>query len=972
MAVHVSAPRASAAGSHPPPPLTAHASNDEPLVLAARFLSVADASRDGIWTIDREGITTFANRQMADLLGCDLEDLDGASVFDFMDGEALAEGLAVMERLRAGLPQQLQFRLVRPDGTDLFVEVATGPLFDDGGRVCGALGVLRDVGERMQVIEDLRHSEERFRKVFDQSPLGGLIVDADLRVVRTNRTLERMLGLGAEELVGRDALDFTHPDDQDRCSQEVARLFAGEVDEVQVDKRYVHADGRDVHVRLTASLVRDDDGSPSFCIGLAEDVTEAVAATDTIRRQREWLAMALDAGGLAAWELDLASGEYTLSDNLRAVFGYRDLAANPTMRDLLEIVVPEDRRLFRTLEYAVGEPFALEFRIVRDGEVAWVRSQGRVIGDADGHPAALRGTSVDVTEAREADQRRAEAIAVHLQTIEVSPDAFVGIDGAGRVTEWNAMAESLFGWSRDEALGRPAVDLIFLPQDRAFYQERLDAMVDPGSPEVPPARVELVAQARDGRTFPVELSLVMVQVGGAGQLRGFIRDITERRAHERDLADRALVDHVTGLANRTLLLDRAERAIARIGERSCLVAALFMDIDRFRPVNETLGHTAGDALLAAVAARLRSTVGVACTVARHGGDEFVVLCEDLADLAEAEAIGESVLAAFAEPFAIGGRRLMVSLSVGLAHVDSPTNEATALIRAADVAMHQAKSLGGSRLEEFDAALAHRATRRLDLEQELRRALTTGQVSVAYQPVVTFEGRIVSVEALARWDHPELGSIPPAEFVPVAEETGLIVELGERVLDEACLRLADWRARPGWERLTLAANLSGRQLAEPGLVGMVERTLARHGLPIDAICLEITESMLMDEASGAADTVDALAEMGIVLAVDDFGTGYSSLLYLRRFPVHALKLDRSFVAGIGTSEVDTAIVASMIDLARSLRLVSIAEGVETAAQADALAARGCDLAQGFFWSKAVPAEGIARLLAASSVPVVSEA
>ena len=693
------------------------------------------------------------------------------------------------------------------------------------------------------------------------------------------------------------------------------------------------------------------------------------ALLEDLRRQREWLAMALDAGGLAAWELDMATGEYTLSDNLRAVFGYRDLDANPTMRDLLDIVVPEDRHLFRELSYAVGETFALEFRIVREGEVAWVRSQGRVIGDADGHPVALRGTSADVTEAREADQRRAEAIAVHLHTIEASPDAFVGIEGRGRVTEWNARAEVLFGWPRDEALGQLAVDLLFQRQDRSFYQERLEAMVDPDDAEVAPPRVELVAEARDGRTFPVELSLVSVPVDGVGQLRAFIRDITERRAHERDLADRALADQVTGLPNRTLLLDRAERAIARIGERSPLVAALFIDIDRFKPVNETLGHTAGDALLGAVASRLRSTVGVACTVARHGGDEFVVLCEDLRDPREAEAIGQAILDAFDDPFAVAGRRLTVSLSIGLAQVDHPTDPAEDLIRGADVAMHQAKSLGGGRLETFDAALAHRATRRLDLEQELRRALATDQISVAYQPVVTFDGDIVSLEALARWEHPELGSIPPAEFIPVAEETGLIVELGEWVLDEACANLASWRSLPGRGQLTLAANLSGRQLATPGLVGSVDRILTRHALPIDAICLEITESMLMEGASAAAATVDALAAMGIVLAVDDFGTGYSSLLYLRRFPVHALKLDRSFVAGIGTNKVDTAIVASMIDLARSLHLISIAEGVETAAQAEVLTARGCDLAQGFFYSKPVAADTIEALLVE---PVLAEA
>jgi EAL domain-containing protein (putative c-di-GMP-specific phosphodiesterase class I) len=268
--------------------------------------------------------------------------------------------------------------------------------------------------------------------------------------------------------------------------------------------------------------------------------------------------------------------------------------------------------------------------------------------------------------------------------------------------------------------------------------------------------------------------------------------------------------------------------------------------------------------------------------------------------------------------------------------------------------------------ELEPAAVDRATHRLDLEVELRRALAADQITVSFQPVVELDGTIVGLEALARWEHPDRGAISPAEFIPVAEETGLIVGLGARVLHESCAHLAEWRRLPGFEHLMVNVNLSGRQLVEPNLVSTVEAVLRSHGLPVGALCLEITESMLMDEVSLAAQTLDALAERGIALAVDDFGTGYSSLLYLRRFPVHGLKLDRSFVSGIGCSQVDEAIVGSMIDLAHSLELVAVAEGVETEEQAEALRARGCDLAQGYWFSRPLPADELTALLEAGGL------
>ena len=804
---------------------------------------------------------------------------------------------------------------------------------------------------------DIDRSEERFPGAFDQSPLGGLILDGGLRILQSNLAIQRLLGRRADELIGQDALAFAHLEDREEVRREVVRLFTGDVDEVRLATRCLQASGEAVSVRLTASLVRDEVGNPRYGIALVEDITAAVEASLETEHERERLTKALEAGNLAVWELDLVTGVFTMWDHAESASGGLAARPAPDFTDFLERVVPEDRHLFLEGQPAPGESFAVDYRVDDDGEITWRRSQGRAVGDANGRTVALRGTTIDVTATREAE---AEAAAVFRRTVEVAHDAFVGADAQGRITDWNPAAEQMFGWPAEEVLGELMVDHVFVAEDRPYYQDRIEALSASGADQLPPVRFELPTQHRDGTVFPVELSLVVVTSQGRHHMRAFLRDIGERRAHERDRANRVLVDQMTGLPNRALLVDRLEQAMGR-GTPSGAHAVLFIDLDRFKSVNEVSGHGVGDAVLAAVAGRLCEVVRPDDTVARHGGDEFIVLCENLTVEADAAEVAERILDAFSRPLAVAGRRFTMDLSIGVAVADRTATDAACVIRHADIAMQHAKALGGARVEVFEPEVADRSARRLDLEQELRRGLSSGQVGVVYQPVVTFGGRLVSMEALARWEHPELGPISPAEFIPVAEQTGLIVDLGARVLNEACGQLAEWRNRPGWERLTMAANLSGRQLTEPDLVSTVSGILATHDLPIDAICLEITESMLMDDSSRAAATVDELAELGVVLAVDDFGTGYSSLLYLRRFPVHALKLDWSFVAGIGTNRVDTAIVASMVDLARALRLVSIAEGVETQAQAEALQAQGCDLAQGHHWAPPLSAEAFGRLL-----------
>ena len=424
-------------------------------------------------------------------------------------------------------------------------------------------------------------------------------------------------------------------------------------------------------------------------------------------------------------------------------------------------------------------------------------------------------------------------------------------------------------------------------------------------------------------------------------------DTDQRITHD------ALHDALTGLPNRTLLLDRLSRALSRSARDGTHVALLFLDLDRLKVLNDSLGHHAGDEMLRGVGPRLEGVLRASDTIARFGGDEFAVVLEGLDGEREALLVAQRIVAAFELPFTIGGEARFGSASVGLVTAD-PTapREAAELLSAADAAMYRAKERGRGRVEVFDAGLRASITSRLRLEQDLRRALDgDGRLHVVYQPFWTLpDRRLAGVEALVRWEHPERGSIAPSEFIPVAEESGLIVDLGRRVLREACTEIARLRSGGLAPDLGLTVNLSARQVASPDIVATVAEVLAETGLPAAALGLEITEGLLLEENPSTVLTIAALQDLGARLILDDFGTGYSSLRYLQRFPLDGLKIDRSFVAGLGEDgEGDAAIVEAILGMARALGMRVIPEGVETPGQLARLTALGCEYVQGFLLS-----------------------
>ncbi len=520
----------------------------------------------------------------------------------------------------------------------------------------------------------------------------------------------------------------------------------------------------------------------------------------------------------------------------------------------------------------------------------------------------------------------------------------------------------LLGYEPDELAGTHPVDRVH-PEDRGLVQDSLHAAGTTGN------RSQEVAYRvrRRGGAYVWFESVITAITGRDGivvQLQSSSRDITERKRTEAELVRLAFHDELTGLPNRALLLDRIGQALKVSRRTRQNVAVLFIDLDGFKAVNDTIGHYAGDATLVAVAERLTGMVRPGDTLARLGGDEFVMLCTGVETTQAATAVAARVLHALNQPFTVYGRTIDLSASIGIA-ISSGMDEPLRLVENADSAMYEAKRSGRSRYLVFDPEERTSTLNKLATEFALRRAVERGELRLHYQPEIDLRtGQVVGFEALVRWQREDGTLIPPGEFIPLAEETGLIVPIGRWVIEEACRQVCAWaRLRDDGRHARVWVNLSARQLGEPDLVDTIEGAIRACELAPDAICLEITESALMQDAEAAAAQLDQLRSLGISLGVDDFGTGYSSLAYLNRFPLDVLKIDRSFVSGLGSDPESETIVAAIIDLAHALDLVVIAEGVEDEEQLDALRRLGCDQAVGYHFSRPRAPEELLELILA---------
>jgi diguanylate cyclase (GGDEF)-like protein/PAS domain S-box-containing protein len=568
----------------------------------------------------------------------------------------------------------------------------------------------------------------------------------------------------------------------------------------------------------------------------------------------------------------------------------------------------------------------------------------------------LNRTLEDRVASRTAELRQSEERFKAL--VQKSSDVITIVDGDGVIRYQSPSAARVLGYPAEGLAGSPLLDSMH-PDDRARVKSVVDTVSQsPGSS----TSIEARLHHQEGDWRQCELTVTNLLEESA--VRGLVintRDITDRKALEEQLMHQAFHDALTGLANRALFRDRLRQSIARAQRRREQPAILYMDLDAFKSINDTLGHPVGDALLTAVARRIKTCVRAGDTVARLGGDEFAILLEDTEDLESPSRVAQRILDELNRPFHLDGREVAIHASIGIACRTAGPGDADELLRDADIAMYRAKAGGKGRFEIFTDTMQKAVVSQLELEVDLQRAIEDGEFFIHYQPLVDLQsGQTVAVEALARWRHPWRGVIPPAEFIPAAEKTGAIVSVGRWVLQRACEQVRAWQDVRGGPALGLAVNLSARQLKDPGLVEDVIDAVASSGLEPTGILLEMTESVLMDDLEKTIPILQRLKALGLMLAVDDFGTGYSSLSYLRQLPVDTLKIDRSFISGLG-KEREAALVETIVNMGRSLKLEVVAEGIEDDAQLAALKRMGCELGQGYLFAQPMPADQVATYL-----------
>jgi diguanylate cyclase (GGDEF)-like protein/PAS domain S-box-containing protein len=808
------------------------------------------------------------------------------------------------------------------------------------------------------------------------------VLDPELRVLRLFGSAWADLGIDVDAIVGRPLQTVANSGFLGIALPNFAAVLRGETRSfsLPLSVRLVHW--------VNAVPIRDGDGPVDGILVVSWDQTAS-------RRAEELYRVIAENSTDIVTRHD-ADGHYLYaSASMEPTLGWRpEELAGQSCFDLMH---PEDReRTAATMRngLAKGEVVTADYRFrKRDGSYVWVETIGRAVPVWGNHGLLeFQCSSRDITQRLQAQAELAQRLAQQSAVARLGELALQRTDlDALQDEACRLVAETLdvdfvyalehlagarmrvragHGWPEGSlppefevsSFGGPspgdryaagAVVIDDLPTDRSLRALPLRANGVISSATVligeRGAPVGLLgAHSRSSRRFGPE------DIDFMNAVAHVIAGALERVSAEERIRHDALHDALTGLPNRTLLLDRLRIALARAERDGTRVAVLFLDLDRLKVLNDSLGHHAGDVLLRAVGPRLTGVLRPSDTLARFGGDEFGVLIEGVVDEEDALGVAERIVAAFDAPFEIDGEVRHGSISVGVV-VTNPgrPGEAGDLLSNADAAMYRAKELGRGRAELFDAGLRDRITARLRLEQDLRRALDgEGRLWLAYQPLWELpERRLAGVEALLRWDHPKRGNIEPAQFIPVAEESGLIVELGERVLREACRQVARLRSSTPAAELGLTVNVSARQMGSPEIADTVASVLAQTGLPAAALALEITEGLLLEETPATVMTIQALQQLGVALIVDDFGTGYSSLRYLQRYPLHGLKIDREFVAALGEDgKADGAIVKAIVGMAHGLGMYVVPEGVETEAQLLRLEALGCDLAQGFHLSR----------------------
>ncbi len=810
-----------------------------------------------------------------------------------------------------------------------------------------------------QLLTRLQESEQRFRSIFEYSKVGMSLQDADGRYSDVNPAYVKMMGYSVEELRRFSFSEVTHPDDIELSTTLGNTLLTGASDHFELEKKYICKDGSTVWADVTVSAGRDDAGKLVSFIGVHQDISKRKLAEHSLRASEEKFRAYFDHSMVGMAVTSLEKGWVNVNDALCASLGY---SREELMRlNWAELTYPEDLALdneqFNRVLKGEIDNYALDKRFIhKDGYLVYTQLAVGCVRKKDGTVDYIVALVEDVTERKRVEAELVQFKSVLDNTLDM---IFMFEPESLRFVYANQGAVLSMGYSREELLVMTPYQIKPLISEPEFRQLILPLL----SGEQPSLRFDTVHRRKDGTDFSVAIFLqVVMQSDGSGLFVAIVRDITENKKSEELIWHQANFDTLTDLPNRRMFYDRLEQEIKKSHRSGLPMALMMLDLDNFKEVNDTLGHAQGDVLLIEAARRIAECVRESDTVARLGGDEFVVILSELEDVNSIERIAQKIVESLAVPFQLLQETAYVSASMGITLYPDDAQDVEALIMHADQAMYVAKNAGRNRYSYFTAALQEASQNRLHLISDLRDALAGQQFQVFYQPIVTLaNGAIHKAEALLRWQHPTRGLISPAEFIPVAEETGMIIDIGDWVFREVAKQAAHWRASH-YHKFQISVNVSPVQFRHKGTNFKAWLAYMQElGLPGQGIVMEITEGLLLEANTSVTDQLLAFRDAGIRVALDDFGTGYSSLSYLKKFDIDYLKIDQSFVRNLQDDPSDQALCEAIIVMAHKLGLKVIAEGVETEQQRDLLAAYGCDYAQGWLYSKAVPVGEFEALL-----------
>jgi diguanylate cyclase (GGDEF)-like protein/PAS domain S-box-containing protein len=943
-------------------------SNAAHAAAAHRLAAVVRSTTNLVVTTDLAGRITWVNAAFENVTGYTCDEVIGKRPGSILqcpetDPRAVSQ---MHDAIARNVPSTVEILNQGKRGNRYWLRLTIEPLYDALAVQCGFMAIETDITEAVLL-------RQQRRGIFEAMAAGVVVQDSDGRITDCNSAACRMLGLDADQLCGRRSVDprwrSIREDGSELPGEQHYAMHTLRTGETVSDgiMGVETPEGTRVWLSVSTQLMDDAHTGRRTVISSFTDLTLRKRAETELAIERARLAAALDGTGAGTWRWRIADGMLDVDSRwLEMVAGEPFGTGCVAIGDWMRRLHPDDAAL--TVEAAamhrcgVSERFDVEVRVRNSrGHWSWVHCRGRIDStDDDGRGQSMIGTLLDITARREAAIEFAIEQEKLQQLFELAPFGVALTDDEdSRVLDCNQALLDIVGMSRGELLRRTLRELTPLDYQEQWQQ---NSMVMDAAGRCGPFAKEY--EVADGRRVPVTVTAQRIRLAdGSRAVWVVVQDMTARKLLEEGLHREARTDKLTGLANRAALMERIESAVAaaRVSAREGF-GLLFLDFDRFKLVNDTLGHAAGDELLCLIAERLRKALRKplgrdrgSSFVARIGGDEFVVLVPWTSDLAAIDAVAQRLLESLAAPYLVNGSELQSSASIGVVSSAQGDLDASVVLRNADTAMYEAKRRGRGLAVVYDHSMHARLQREVLVERHLRHAIGLGEVSIVYQPIVDLEtGELASVEALARWNSAELGEVSPNEFIPIAEDCGVIAELGAWALHEACDQFAEWVASHPDARATISVNLSRVQMGKPEhLLRMIENTLEATGLAPNRLQLEVTERDVMRDPTAVLVLMRHLRAIGVRLAMDDFGTGTSSLACLRDYPFDVIKIDRAFVGDLDSSAQVMALVHATMMLIENLGMTSVAEGVETRAQAAILQSVGCRLGQG--WLFGVPGE-----------------